>query len=245
MKKYFLLIFTIATYSCGNTLKNQKVKNTDTLPLGYVLGMDKFYVGTVTADLKGEGKMSKDSIVTMEVDGLRFYAKTVFYYGYDSKLSAMQWYVYPEDPKCTDFKSRFIKMVSAREKCAPTMFGAKNYSSMFWLNGDLRVDFFESEKVMGIIFTSIRMEQAIAKVDDSLNRLQQAYESSVNAVYSEVTQQLIEEYNIAKRQGDKMQTYVSAGMVCQGMLSDRNELGYRKWKEIEKQCAVEVGIRTY
>ncbi len=57
-----------------------------------------------------------------------------------------------------------------------------------------------------------------------------------------VADDAVKQYEIAKRQGDKTQIYVQAGMVCAAYLQAKDEQNYRKWKEIEKQAAKDAGM---
>lgn len=51
-----------------------------------------------------------------------------------------------------------------------------------------------------------------------------------------------EQYDIAKRGGDKIQTYVQAGLVAAAYLQAKDETNYNKWKEIEKEEAKNAGM---
>lgn len=50
------------------------------------------------------------------------------------------------------------------------------------------------------------------------------------------------QYEIAKRGGDKMQTYVQASMVATAYLQAKDEVNYNKWKAIEKEEAKNAGM---
>jgi hypothetical protein len=52
-----------------------------------------------------------------------------------------------------------------------------------------------------------------------------------------------EQYNIALRQGDKSMIYLQAGFVSAAYLQSKDEANYIKWKEIEKQAAIDAGIK--
>lgn len=68
-------------------------------------------------------------------------------------------------------------------------------------------------------------------------------ESNMNSIYTKVANDAVDQYYIAKRSGDKMQTYVQAGMVCAAFLQAKDEENYKKWKEIEKEDAEAAGIK--
>jgi hypothetical protein len=50
------------------------------------------------------------------------------------------------------------------------------------------------------------------------------------------------QYEIAKNGGDKMQTYVQAGLVAAAYLQAKDEVNYNKWKAIEKEEAKNAGM---
>ncbi|MGN7824567.1 hypothetical protein ACTJJB_30875 [Chitinophaga sp. 22536] len=72
---------------------------------------------------------------------------------------------------------------------------------------------------------------------------QKAYED-LNKMEHQVAEDAVQQYEIAKRQGDKMQTYLQASMVAQAYLEAKDEANYNKWKDIEKQAAVDAGMPT-
>jgi uncharacterized ion transporter superfamily protein YfcC len=50
------------------------------------------------------------------------------------------------------------------------------------------------------------------------------------------------QYEIAKSQGDLMQTYVQASLVAAAYLQAKDEVNYKKWKAIEKEDSVNAGM---
>lgn len=68
-------------------------------------------------------------------------------------------------------------------------------------------------------------------------------ESEIQKVHNKVASDAVEQYNIAVRQGDKSMIYVQAGLVSAAYLQAKDEANYNKWKEIEKQAAIDAGIR--
>ena len=64
-------------------------------------------------------------------------------------------------------------------------------------------------------------------------------------IYKKIIYDAIQEYDIAKRQGDKMQIACQAGLVCAAYLQAHDEKNYIKWKEIQKQDNAAVGVRNY
>ena len=57
-----------------------------------------------------------------------------------------------------------------------------------------------------------------------------------------VASDAVQEYQIAKRQGDPMQICVQAGLVSAAYLQAKDETNYRIWKETEHQDCAAVGI---
>ena len=57
-----------------------------------------------------------------------------------------------------------------------------------------------------------------------------------------VAQDAVDQYQIAKRQGDKMQTCVQAMQVSAAYLQAQNEASYQNWKFIEKVDCRDAGL---
>ena len=64
----------------------------------------------------------------------------------------------------------------------------------------------------------------------------------MQSIHEEVAQDLVKQYNIAKRQGDKMQICVQAGLVSAAYLQAKDEAKYRKWKATEKSDCRAAGV---
>jgi len=54
-------------------------------------------------------------------------------------------------------------------------------------------------------------------------------------IENKVANDAVQEYEIAKNQGDKTQICVQAGLVSAAYLQAKDESNYQKWKTIEKQ----------
>jgi len=52
----------------------------------------------------------------------------------------------------------------------------------------------------------------------------------------------VAQYEIAERQGDKMQICVQAGLVSAAYLQAKNESSYRNWKYIENTACKQAGV---
>jgi len=70
-------------------------------------------------------------------------------------------------------------------------------------------------------------------------QVQQAMSDIENKVATDAVQQ----YEIAKRQGDPMQTCVQAGMVSAAFLQAKDEASYTRWKATEQADCARAGLR--
>lgn len=61
-------------------------------------------------------------------------------------------------------------------------------------------------------------------------------------VYKQVSADSVQQYEIAKRQGDPMQTCVQAGFVAAAFLQEKNEGSYQQWKATEKSDCAKAGL---
>lgn len=59
----------------------------------------------------------------------------------------------------------------------------------------------------------------------------------------EVADSAVQEYHIAKQQGDPIQTCVQAGLVSAAWLQVKNQSEYNKWKAVEKQDCSSAGMQ--
>ena len=64
--------------------------------------------------------------------------------------------------------------------------------------------------------------------------LEQQTAQDLKKISDKVASDSVQEYNIAKRQGDIMQICVQAGLVSAAFLQAQDEINYQKWKKIEK-----------
>ena len=70
----------------------------------------------------------------------------------------------------------------------------------------------------------------------------QAASNNMQQIYDQVALDAVQQYEIAKRGGDKMQTYVQATLVSAAYLQAKDEVNYNKWKAIEKEEAKNAGM---
>ena len=76
----------------------------------------------------------------------------------------------------------------------------------------------------------------------TLTGCDQAVEAQMDSTYDKVSSDMVAQYDIAKKQGDAMQTCVQAGMVSAAYLQAKDEAKYNEWKEIEKTDCKAAGI---
>jgi len=72
--------------------------------------------------------------------------------------------------------------------------------------------------------------------------LEQQASKQMETIQNKVALDSEKEYEIAKRNGDLMEIYVHAGLVAAAYLQAKDEVNYKKWKEIEKTDAEAAGI---
>lgn len=63
-----------------------------------------------------------------------------------------------------------------------------------------------------------------------------------SSIESQVAQDAVAQFQIAKRSGDPMQACVHAGLVSAAFLQAKDETSYRKWLAIEKQECTAAGV---
>jgi uncharacterized membrane protein YvbJ len=71
---------------------------------------------------------------------------------------------------------------------------------------------------------------------------QEIINMDMDSIYQEVASDAVDQYNIAKRQGDPIQICVQAGLVSAAYLQAKDEANYRKWKDIEENECMKVGL---
>ena len=76
----------------------------------------------------------------------------------------------------------------------------------------------------------------------TLTGCDQAVEAQMDGTYDKVSSDMVAQYDIAKKQGDAMQTCVQAGMVSAAYLQAKDEAKYNEWKAIEKTDCKAAGI---
>jgi len=74
--------------------------------------------------------------------------------------------------------------------------------------------------------------------------LEQQTENTLQNIREQVADDLVEQYEIAKRSGDAMDACVHAGIVAAAFLQAKDERNYQKWKEIEKRERQRAGLQN-
>ena len=69
--------------------------------------------------------------------------------------------------------------------------------------------------------------------------------NSMDSIYDQVAKDAIQQYEIAERQGDKIQICVQAGLVSAAYLQAKDEANYQTWKEVERADCSRAGMPTY
>jgi len=69
--------------------------------------------------------------------------------------------------------------------------------------------------------------------------------TSMNSLYQQVSTDAVKQYEIAARQGDKIQICVQAGLVSAAYLQAKDEANYQSWKAVEKRDCSRAGMPQY
>ena len=64
----------------------------------------------------------------------------------------------------------------------------------------------------------------------------------LDEIKKQVSADFVQQYQIAKQQGDKIQICVQAGLVSAGYLQEHNSSEYSKWKAIESEDCAKAGM---
>jgi hypothetical protein len=85
-----------------------------------------------------------------------------------------------------------------------------------------------------------RQEKAVAA---NMADIQHRATVTMANIENKVATDAVAQYEIAKRQGDPMQTCVQAGMVSAAFLQAKNEPQYDVWKATEKADCAKAGLQ--
>lgn len=72
--------------------------------------------------------------------------------------------------------------------------------------------------------------------------LEQQAAKDLDRIEDQVATDSVNQYNIAKQSGDKIQICVQAGLVSAAYLQAEDQVNYLKWKEIEKADCARAGL---
>ena len=67
-------------------------------------------------------------------------------------------------------------------------------------------------------------------------------DQQMDDIYGQVVEDSVAQYEIAKRQGDPIQTCVQAGLVSAAYLQAQDESNYNTWKAIEQADCTRAGL---
>lgn len=98
-------------------------------------------------------------------------------------------------------------------------------------------------KSFKIIMVIIGLVIAWAFISSMGNKPATSAASTEQQVYDKVANDAVEQYQIATRQGDKMQICVQAGLVSAAYLQAKDEVRYNEWKDVEKVRCETAGIK--
>lgn len=102
------------------------------------------------------------------------------------------------------------------------------------------VPFYKKWRIWARIVSAVLASGVILYLLGSSSHL--AQKSSLDDIYQKVADDAVSKYEIAERQGDKIQTCVQAMQVSAAYLQAQNESSYRNWKDIEKTACARAGI---
>ena len=72
--------------------------------------------------------------------------------------------------------------------------------------------------------------------------LQQQASTNLDQIKQQVASDSVQQYNIAKRDGTKMDACVQAGLVTAAYLQAQDESSYQQWKQIESADCSAAGV---
>lgn len=75
-----------------------------------------------------------------------------------------------------------------------------------------------------------------------LTACDQLVDAQMADINDQVTEDVMAQYDIAKRQGDPIQICVQAGLVSAAFLQAQDEANYQTWKSIEKMDCAAAGM---
>lgn len=73
--------------------------------------------------------------------------------------------------------------------------------------------------------------------------MDQSVATTMADISDQVAQDAVDQYNIAKRQGDPIQICVQAGLVAAAYLQSEDSANYNKWKSTEASDCERAGVR--
>ncbi|MAQ92642.1 MAG: hypothetical protein CMM84_03800 [Rhodothermaceae bacterium] len=91
--------------------------------------------------------------------------------------------------------------------------------------------------------TPVEVEQADSpEVEDEGGLLDRMARREMDQIEDQVAADAVNQYDIAKRNGDPMDICVQAGLVAAAFLQAENESAYAEWKDVERADCAAVGL---
>lgn len=92
-------------------------------------------------------------------------------------------------------------------------------------------------------FAQVQINQTGETVDELVTRgISNVAEDQLRQIEDKVAEDAVSQYNIAKREGDKTQICVQAGLVSAAFLQAEDETNYKLWKKIQYTDCKKVGM---
>lgn len=83
--------------------------------------------------------------------------------------------------------------------------------------------------VIGFVVVVVAAASVGRKVEDGISR--------------DVAEDMVEQYELAKSHGDKIDRCVRAGLVAESYLQAKDESKYAEWKDVERADCKRAGLR--
>ena len=271
MKTVFFIISITCLLSCSSktpveledeSLLNGYYKDTLSAQLGLTVGMPKGDIYSVLDQLgkkqKGRFDVKNGSYFfytwnrdTINKDVFTSSWEWSFYYDQSNKLYRVKKMLSNLENKydwegIKKFEKWYMKFMFEDVKIRHH--GTQDVTG-YWLESNLRHDYVATDSCFQFFTSDIPSERTIIAYNQNIDNLNQERRERRYAIEStieyRVAENTVDEYYIAARQGDKMQTYVECGMVCVAFLQAHDEENYRIWKHTEDSLARSIGMPTY
>lgn len=153
------------------------------------------------------------------------------------------------------YKQQLLDSFLIKNYGNPNVNGTQPEAKYYWVCGNMRIDYFDTFGHVSICYSDITRERRIMANNERISleekRQREIEEQKENfrkqnmTIEDYVADKAVKEYEIAERQGDKMQMYVQAGLCAAAFLQAQDEPNYRKWKAQERKIGDQIGIPHY